>query len=248
LKFIVRMDDACPGMNSGKWASIEKILDAYMIKPVIAVIPDDKYFSTKEYTTEFWDNIRKWRDKGWEIALHGLTHLVKKNQPADHKYIFFAEKSEFAGLGFEEQGELLKDAYAIFNKEGIQPRIFIAPNHGFDSTTIRALREYTPIRIISDGIALHPYTESGFTFIPQLDWKLKNGYRGLRTICLHPSTMNEKEISFFESSLKIYAGDAITVDDVLGRDLAGSKMNRLVFAFFFKAFFRAKNFLYSKLK
>ena len=40
--YIVRMDDACPTMNSERWDRVERILDNHDIHPVVAVIPDNR--------------------------------------------------------------------------------------------------------------------------------------------------------------------------------------------------------------
>lgn len=41
-RFIVRFDDFCPTMNWTVWEAIETILDRYGIRPIIAVIPENK--------------------------------------------------------------------------------------------------------------------------------------------------------------------------------------------------------------
>ena len=38
-KYLIRMDDACPTMDHDKWEYLEKILDEFSIKPIIAVVP-----------------------------------------------------------------------------------------------------------------------------------------------------------------------------------------------------------------
>ena len=43
-KFIIRLDDACPTMDKKKWDKIEKILNELNIKPLVAIIPNNKDF------------------------------------------------------------------------------------------------------------------------------------------------------------------------------------------------------------
>ena len=41
-KYILRLDDACPTMDVAKWDRIEKICDKFLIRPIIAVVPNNK--------------------------------------------------------------------------------------------------------------------------------------------------------------------------------------------------------------
>ena len=41
-KYLIRLDDACHDMAIDKWSQIEDLLDKYSIKPIVAVIPDNK--------------------------------------------------------------------------------------------------------------------------------------------------------------------------------------------------------------
>lgn len=38
-QYLIRLDDACPTMNSRKWQRMEDILDRYDVKPMVGVIP-----------------------------------------------------------------------------------------------------------------------------------------------------------------------------------------------------------------
>ena len=42
IKYIFRLDDACPSMNHEKWNRILSIFDKYNISPIIAVIPNNQ--------------------------------------------------------------------------------------------------------------------------------------------------------------------------------------------------------------
>ena len=41
-KYILRFDDICSTMNWNKWNSIEDILIKHNIKPILAIVPDNK--------------------------------------------------------------------------------------------------------------------------------------------------------------------------------------------------------------
>ena len=37
VDYCLRLDDACPQMNTEKWARIERILDKYKVRPIVGV-------------------------------------------------------------------------------------------------------------------------------------------------------------------------------------------------------------------
>lgn len=39
MKYLVRLDDACPTMDTHKWMKIEDILDMYQVRPMVGIIP-----------------------------------------------------------------------------------------------------------------------------------------------------------------------------------------------------------------
>ena len=81
LRFIIRLDDACPKMNREGWRRIEQMLDSYHIKPIVGIIPDnrDENF-TWDVDLDFWDiTVHRWADKGWTIAQHGCHHTALRN-------------------------------------------------------------------------------------------------------------------------------------------------------------------------
>ena len=48
--YLIRLDDALPTMNAGKWEIVENLLDQHGIKPMVVVIPDNS-----DETMEFDD-------------------------------------------------------------------------------------------------------------------------------------------------------------------------------------------------
>lgn len=203
-KYIIRLDDASHFSNFKKWDAIERILDKYNIKPVVAVIPEnmDNSISYSKYNPDFWKTVNQWQVKGWNIAMHGYRHIfhfIDRN-----KLIFpFYNRSEFAGLNLNEQRLKIKKSNEIFLKNRIKPKIWISPGHCMDNLTIEAIKLETEIKIISDGISYYPYAYMGLNFFPQQLWKLKKKFFGIWTICLHPDTMSESEIRKFDKSLSL---------------------------------------------
>jgi predicted deacetylase len=201
-RYLIRLDDACETHDTQKWKAIERILDTHLIKPIVAVIPqnEDPSLHLAEKNEQFWDDVRRWQDKGWAIALHGYRHLYHKVEKS--RLIFpFYNRSEFAGLDLETQSEMLKKACGQFIKHGIRPALWVAPGHCFDHVTLQALKCATDITVISDGIALFPYSQHGFIFVPQQLWWPKKKIMGTWTICLHPNTMSEEQIRTFDQAL-----------------------------------------------
>lgn len=228
--YLIRLDDACETQDLTKWKAIEQILDKHHIKPIVAVIPqnEDPSLLIAERNGQFWDDVRKWQNKGWAIALHGYRHVYHK---VNRKRLFFPfyDRSEFAGLDFETQSGILKKAVARFAQHGIRPELWVAPGHCFDRVTLDALHSATDIRVISDGIAFFPYSEHGFIFVPQQLWWPKKKMTGIWTICLHPNTMSEESIKAFEQTLVRFgiAGRCITLQDAVSGVRRKSLCSRL---------------------
>jgi len=201
-KYLIRLDDACDTLCKKNWNSIEQILDKFKIKPVVGVIPEnlDNSLNYESKDKNFWKKVKLWEQKGWTIALHGFNHLFHK---VDKKKLIFPyyDYSEFAGLKKNFQSNLLKKACKKFLKHNITPKVWVAPRHTFDQSTLEALKISTDIRIVSDGIALYPYQYNDFTFVPQQLWWPKKCYFGVWTICLHPNNMDKYSIKRFEQSL-----------------------------------------------
>ena len=201
-KFLLRLDDACPTMDMAKWSRLEKMFDALNIKPIVAVVPDNKdlKLNVGDFDGLFWDKVRRWQNKGWTVAMHGYQHLMHFT---DSKLILpYYKRSEFAGLIYEEQAKKIKEAWEIFLSQGISPIVWIAPAHCFDLITLKAIKNETSIEIISDGIAFQPYYENDFYWLPQQLWDLKEKKTGIWTVCLHPNMMSNSDIDFFENKIK----------------------------------------------
>ena len=202
-KYLIRLDDASHFSNLEKWNRIEDILNRYNVKPVVAVIPNnmDKNLMYSNSNNNFWNMIKKWQINGWEIAMHGYNHVYHKCNRHDLIFPFY-DRSEFGGLTLDEQIEKIKNANQIFISNDIKTELWVAPSHTFDLNTLEALKKVTDIRIISDGIAYSSYYENGFNFIPQQLWGFKNKLYGTWTICLHPDTMTEREVTNLDLFLK----------------------------------------------
>lgn len=196
------MDDACPTMDRKKWQMMEDLLDEFGIKPIVAVVPDnqDPELIIDPVDPAFWSKVRSWQKKRWTIAMHGCTHLMRAT---DAEIIIpFHRRSEFAGATFEVQSAAIKRSWTIFAEQGVEPTVWVAPAHSFDRLTLEALKQETPIRIISDGIAADSYFEHDFHWVPQQLWTLRERTSGLWTACLHPNSMDENEFFYLHSAIR----------------------------------------------
>lgn len=212
-KYLIRLDDACPTMNWARWERMAALLDAYNIKPIVGVIPDnrDTAFFIDPPRANFWDVISRWRQKDWTIGLHGYQHLYVTQEGG---LVPINMKSEFAGLSLQTQEQKIRKGWQIFRSHDLKPTVWIAPGHSFDKNTLFALRSGTEIRTISDGIALNCFMSDGFYWIPQQLWRFRKMPFGTYTICLHPNNMNEQAFQQLERDLENYGSLFISLTDV----------------------------------
>lgn len=244
MKLLLRLDDFSPNRQAAPWSAIEGILDRHGIKPLVAVIPNDNHFGSKESNDEFWQHLKILQEKGWSIALHGETHQLSPISGGTPQEVFFASKSEFVGLPCEAQLEKLNRALDGLVRHGVKPVAFVAPNHGFDSNTVKALRQQGMIPYISDGISFRIFRDRGLVWLPQLDWKIPRLPIGFRTVCLHPSTMKDNEIANFEAALRRNAPNFVCLDDINAEWAPAKGLSDRLFAVFFRLFYTCKLALY----
>lgn len=219
--YLIRLDDACPTMDVSKWEMFEKILDDLNIKPLVAVIPDNKdpNMIRSDFDSTFWSKVRKWQVKGWDIALHGYDHnyISKKSG-----LIPFNSFSEFAGVSYEIQKKKITEGFSIFQKENIKTRIWVAPAHSFDEITLKILLKYTSIDTISDGLSNNVFKHLGFKWVPQKLWKAKIVKAKVTTICYHPNEMSEARMLEEKSKLALIKNSVVSFDYLL----ANKEFNR----------------------
>lgn len=231
-KFLIRLDDACPTMRKKNWQQFEECFDRLGIRPIVGVVPEnaDEKLMIDPYDHDFWEKISGWQEKNWTIALHGLSHRYHQIPISAQQYIPLHKKSEFVGLTFEEQKEILSRSYQTFVKHNINPTIFMAPSHSFDLHTLDALSEVTPIRMITDGYALWPFRERGFVWIPQQIWRIRKFPFGIWTVCIHPNDLAEREIEEMVNSMEEHKGAIIGLDDLEISNITSKSISNVLFA------------------
>src|SRR6516225_7570373 len=165
-KYLLRFDDLCPTMNWRVWSKIEAALLDHKVNPILAVVPDnqDPELQFEAPVTDFWDRVRQWQARGWTIGLHGYQHRYIGERPG---LVTLRKKTEFAGVPAAEQEDKLRRGMEIFSREGITPRVWIAPSNSFDATTVSLLPSFS-IHVICDGYFRFPFRwPQQMTWVPQ---------------------------------------------------------------------------------
>lgn len=210
---LIRFDDIHPEMNWDVWDDIKDFCVEKKIKPIVAVIPNNKDNSINigEYREEFWNQISELQDLGWGIGLHGYQHLYTEKSKG---LIGLHHRSEFAGLSYDLQHEKINNGLKIFQKNRIKPNLFIAPSHSFDDTTISVLSSLG-INVISDGFAIAPYTDkAGMTWIPCQRWRFGFNKIGIWTVCLHPNHWKQEDLDRFKKEVAKYESRILDFSEV----------------------------------
>ena len=213
---LIRLDDIAENMNWELMEKSEAIFDKFKIKPVLGVIPNNKDSHLLSYPKKkgnFWDQVRSWKNKGWEIVMHGDTHVYDKFGKKND-YFGYGGGSEFYGHSYEIQITRIKNGLNKFKDERIFIRAFFAPNHTYDKNTFLALKK-CGINQVIDGYGLMPYEENEIKFIPQLFHKVFAIPFGIQTTQIHLNYFSEKDFENFETFIKQYAKKIITYDQAL---------------------------------
>lgn len=201
MKIAVRLDDITPDMDWERFFQFKKLLDHYQVKPLIGVVPDNKDENLKGTSegkpADFWNYIKQLEDEGWSIAMHGYRHIYSTRKGGIFPLNDF---SEFAGLSFERQKEMLVGGKKLLREKGIETDIFMAPAHSYDKNTLKALKE-AGFRALTDGFGNCPYERRGLVFYP-ISFKLSSTFQkktGYSTMVVHTGTVSEEDLVKYES-------------------------------------------------
>src|SRR6266568_4206947 len=167
-QYLLRFDDICPTMSHSGWDRFRPMIEEFSIRPILAVVPDnrDPDLMVSPRDSKFWNRMRSMEAAGATIAVHGYQHLCKSRGKS---LLGLHRETEFAGVCKEQQREWVRAGLRILRGQGLNPRLWVAPRHGFDENTLHALRE-EGIEFISDGLARRPLSRGGVTWIPQQLW------------------------------------------------------------------------------
>ena len=198
--YLLRFDDLCPTMDLERWEPVERLLVDADVRPILAIVPDnrDPHLEVASEDDGFWERARGWAARGWTVAVHGYRHATVTDQPG---MLRLHDRSEFAGLTLEEQTSKLRTAMEIFEREGLRPEVFVAPNHSFDPATLRAART-VGIDAVSDGFGVVPYVDrEGMLWIPQQLWRFRTAPPGVWTVCSHTNAWDPARLAAFRRGL-----------------------------------------------
>ncbi len=231
LKYIIRLDDACPNMNEENWNKMEKLLDKYNIKPIVGIIPANKDLEFNYgIIDKFWQKYpQKWQKKGWIMALHGYHH--KYDFPHSH---LKKKKTEYMGKSYTAQKKILAKGYKILKEKNIKATCFFAPNHSFDKLTIKACTDLKYFSFISDGYAFFPYKYKGMLFLPSVfDTPHKISKNGIFTFVYHPNHITDNQLEYLENFIKANLAEFDVDIDEIVKTYANRKRNLKDFILYF---------------
>jgi predicted deacetylase len=211
-QYLLRFDDLCPTVALGRWERFLPIIDEFGIRPILAVVPEnrDRDLNRCEPDPDFWSRMRALEAAGATIALHGYRHLCRSKGKS---LVPLHSHSEFAGVPLELQREWICAGLSILRVQGLNPRVWVAPRHGFDINTLEALR-LEGIELLSDGLARVPFVRGGITWIPQQLWSPVEKRKGLWTICLHTNAIRSAQVDELREFLRKHAAQFTSVDRV----------------------------------
>ena len=215
-KILIRFDDIAENMNWALMEKCEELFNKFSIKPLLGVIPknQDKELLKYPHNKDFWNTIRRWKDIGWEIAMHGYTHVYDSAANKKKDYFKYGGGSEFYGHSIEEQKNRLQKGLKKFEEEDVNVRAFFAPNHIYDKNTFTALRSLGISQVI-DGYGLFPYKENEITFIPQLFYENIFMPFGFQTTQIHLNYWNSDDFLKFENLITKNYHKITTYDEML---------------------------------
>ena len=206
MKIAVRLDDITSDMDWERFLRFKALLDEYQIKPLIGVVPDnqDDNLITKPKSdkapADFWTDVKELQEEGWIVAMHGYRHIYATSKGGMFPLNNF---SEFAGVSYEKQKQMLSEGKAILKANGIETDFFMAPAHSYDKNTLKALKE-TGFQKITDGFGDEPYLWKGLVFYP-ISFRLGSTMKkkeGYSTMVIHTDTISEEEMQKYENYFK----------------------------------------------
>jgi hypothetical protein len=212
-QYLLRFDDLCPTISPERWGRFRQMIEDFNVRPILAVVPDnqDSELQRSPYDPGFWPELCRMEAAGAVIAVHGYQHLCLSRGSS---LLGIHRQSEFAGVDFETQREWIGEGLRILRDKGLNPRLWIAPRHGFDRNTLCTLSD-AGMNVICDGFARIPHQRDGLTWIPQQLWSPVVKSKGLWTICIHPYVARPSEIEGLRRFLRHHGGQFTSFDRVL---------------------------------
>ncbi len=197
--YLFRMDDITPGMDWHRFWALMQLFQRHQIKPLLGVVPDnrDPNLERSTHHPRFWEILRGLiKSDAVDVAQHGYQHILVHRPHAallGPSVGIRKELSEFAGDPFYDQDFRIREGRRILEHHGISTSYWMAPNHSYDKTTLRALL-HNGFTAVSDGIALYPFSIAGLIFVPQTSWRARWMPLGVHTICIHTNEITPNQV------------------------------------------------------
>ena len=189
---IFRFDDIHPFMDIDAFNFILNLADYCPESIMLCVIPDNKdksLIKSNYIIPKYWEKLNLMESKGVTIGLHGLEHKLRFSK---FSLLGLSKKSEYSGLAYSTQKEMILKGLSILSSKGLKPKFFAAPAHGFDETTLKVLNDIN-FKNISDGYTRNVCKKKGLTWIPLKSWSPRQKFLGsFNTVCIH---LNKKNLS-----------------------------------------------------
>ncbi len=213
MKIAVRLDDISPDMDWEKFYAFKEMLDAYHICPLIGIVPEnrDEHLHKNDAVKHFWATVKELKEQGWVLAMHGYHHVYSTGKGGLFPLNHF---SEFAGIPYEKQFEMLKKGKKILNENGVETTFFMAPAHSYDKNTIKALLKLG-FTEMTDGFGSKPYKWRGMCFYPisfllSRSFKKKSGYT---TMVVHANEISKKGMEHYRKLFEEHQEQFISYEE-----------------------------------
>lgn len=215
MKIAVRMDDITPDMDWGNFNFFLSLFEDAGVTPLLGIVPDnrDDNLSRGAAREDFYEVMKTLEKKGFCLAMHGCFHVYATKRGGIFPLNNF---SEFAGLPYEKQKELLKHGKDKLKENGIDTDIFMAPAHSYDRNTLKALKELGFAKI-TDGFGKNPYTYKGLDFYP-ISFRLGSSLKkkaGATTMVIHANTVTEADKDRYRNIFNTYGKSMISYSEYL---------------------------------
>jgi predicted deacetylase len=212
-QYLLRFDDLCPTVSRERWQHCRALIEEFDLRPILAVVPDnqDPALQVSPPDPRFWGEMRVMQSAGATIGLHGYRHLCASR---GRSLVPLQDASEFAGVPAEIQRLWIHEGLRILREQDLSAKIWVAPRHGFDANTLRALRA-EGVGLVSDGLTPRAFLRDGLIWIPQQLWAPVERPSGLWTICVHPNTATKAQIADLRAFLRSHAQQFTSVERAL---------------------------------
>jgi peptidoglycan/xylan/chitin deacetylase (PgdA/CDA1 family) len=155
----LRFDDYHQSIDHDHWVDVLTRYDDRGLQGLIAVVPE---YHGEPLTADVVPFLAELREEGWELGQHGYRHEDVGEGRGGRLY---DDRSEFAGLPYNEQEHRIGAGRDVLASHGIEPTTFVPPWHEYDRTTARAVAEHG-FDCINEGRWPVPRTVEGVTLVP----------------------------------------------------------------------------------